>query len=67
MEEVKTHYLKILKPYLDSIISGHKNFEIRLNDRDYKCGDVLVLQGWNPTKGVLPTACARFLWSKITT
>ena len=35
------HDLKIQKEYLDSLISGIKKVEIRLNDRDYQRGDIL--------------------------
>ena len=41
------HELKILPEYFEAIKSGAKNFEIRLNDRDYKLHDELVLKEWD--------------------
>jgi Domain of unknown function (DUF3850) len=41
------HYLKTWKMYFDQIVNGTKNFEIRKNDRNFKTGDVLVLQEWD--------------------
>jgi ASC-1-like (ASCH) protein len=35
------HEIKILKNYADRILSGEKDFEVRLNDRDYQKGDIL--------------------------
>lgn len=37
------HHLKCLEVFYADVITGDKNFEIRYNDRDYKVGDVLVL------------------------
>lgn len=37
------HDLKILPEYFEAIISGKKTFEVRKRDRDYKIGDLLVL------------------------
>lgn len=36
------HQIKILKNYADRILSGEKDFEVRLNDRDYQKGDTLL-------------------------
>ena len=36
------HELKILENYAKRILSGQKDFEVRLNDRDYQKGDILV-------------------------
>lgn len=35
------HELKIDQQYLDAILDGSKNFEIRNNDRGYQKGDVI--------------------------
>jgi hypothetical protein len=37
------HLLKTLPEYWDAILRGEKTFEVRLNDRRFKKGDVLVL------------------------
>ena len=39
-----THFLKIYPWYFHLIEIGVKTFEVRLNDRDYKVGDVLCLK-----------------------
>ena len=41
MNKPITHELKIYKEYADAIINGEKTFEIRLNDRRYKVGDII--------------------------
>lgn len=38
------HYVKILPEYYTAIETEIKTFEIRLNDRNYKVGDILHLQ-----------------------
>jgi len=40
------HELKIWRQYYESIIDGHKTFELRKDDRGYKVGDVLRLREW---------------------
>lgn len=42
------HMLKILPEFLAPLSTKEKNFEVRYNDRDYKVGDLLILQEWNP-------------------
>lgn len=37
------HHLKIEPEYFKEVFFGNKNFEIRLNDRDYQVGDLVVL------------------------
>lgn len=39
---------KIWPGYFDSVASGKKKYEIRLNDFDIAPGDTLVLQEWDP-------------------
>ena len=36
------HHLKIEEQYLDKLHDGVKTAEVRLNDRDYQVGDLLV-------------------------
>lgn len=40
---MKIHQLKTDPGVFDAVIQGKKTFEIRLNDRDYRVGDVLKL------------------------
>ena len=37
------HALKIKKRFFEPVNLGYKQFEVRLNDRDYKVGDFLAL------------------------
>ena len=39
---------KIWPKYFESILTGKKNFEIRLNDFDAKENDILILKEYNP-------------------
>ena len=43
-----THKLKTLREHFVLVLSGVKKFEVLLNDRDYKVGDTLLLQEWDP-------------------
>lgn len=48
IEESKTeHQLKTWKSYFVSILQNEKTFEVRRNDRDFKVGDILVLQEYD--------------------
>lgn len=44
---MKTHELKILPQYFQSVWNGTKTFEVRKDDRDYQRGDILVLREWD--------------------
>lgn len=45
--KLKTHFLKLSSMYFDDVEQRRKNFEVRLNDRDYRMGDWLVLREWD--------------------
>ena len=47
----RIHALKTWPEYYKAIIDGTKTFEVRVNDRDYRVGDVLVLQEYIPGEG----------------
>lgn len=34
--------------YFEAVVSGKKNFELRLNDFNIKEGDILILEEWDP-------------------
>ena len=40
---MKNHQLKTDPYVFDSVWNNNKNFEIRKNDRDFRCGDLLIL------------------------
>lgn len=42
------HELKIHPEYYKDVLLGLKKVEIRYNDRDFKEGDILVLNEWDP-------------------
>ncbi len=44
----KRHELKTWPKYFAAIRDGTKNFEIRLNDRDFALGDIVVLKEFDP-------------------
>lgn len=44
----RTHGLKTWPSYFEAVLKGEKTFEIRLNDRDFTVGDVLILHEWDP-------------------
>jgi ASC-1-like (ASCH) protein len=46
-----THELKCLEEYFQACWDSNKRFEIRLNDRDYKVGDWVVLKEYSPKSG----------------
>ena len=50
MSEIKNkiHELKCWLIYFPPVVCGDKKFECRLNDRDYKVGDFLLLKEWDP-------------------
>lgn len=45
------HSVKILPQYFKNILAGIKKFELRKNDRDYKVGDVVILNEWEQESG----------------
>lgn len=44
---MRTHELKILPPFYNAVVSGEKTFEIRLNDRDFRSGDLVFLKEYS--------------------
>jgi len=45
---MRLHRLKTWPPYFADSMFGNKSFELRINDRDYKVGDYIVLEEWDP-------------------
>lgn len=44
----KTHELKCWPEYYKLVTSGLKDFELRLDDRNFEEGDTVILKEWNP-------------------
>ena len=42
------HALKIEPYFFKKVVSGEKTFEVRENDRDFKTGDLLALNEYDP-------------------
>lgn len=46
------HHIKCLPEFFERSKAGLKNYEIRKNDRDYKVGDILVLEAYDLNKNI---------------
>lgn len=44
------HELKTLKEYFVLVLCGSKQFELRINDKDFKTNDELLLKEWDGEK-----------------
>ena len=42
------HELKTWQQYFKAVANGTKTFELRKNDRNFKVGDTLILEEWEP-------------------
>ena len=49
---MRTHELKSWPEFYGPIVDGSKTAELRINDRNYAVGDVLVLCEWEPNNEV---------------
>ncbi|QPC87076.1 DUF3850 domain-containing protein [Mesorhizobium sp. NBSH29] len=38
------HYLRTIDRYFDAVRRGEKTFEVRLNDRAFQTGDIIILR-----------------------
>lgn len=47
---MKVHNLKIKPQYFKDVVSGIKTFEVRKNDRNFKVGDLMVLETYDNKK-----------------
>lgn len=49
---IKQHDLKTWSEYYQAVVEGDKTFEIRVNDRNYNVGDILILKEYDPVKQI---------------
>ncbi|MBU4680423.1 DUF3850 domain-containing protein [Cedecea davisae] len=42
----KVHSLKIWPAFYEAVLYGYKKAELRKSDRDFNCGDYIVLREW---------------------
>lgn len=54
--EARVHRLKTWPEHFRNLRDGFKTFEVRENDRDFREGDVLALQEWDPKPGLYTAA-----------
>lgn len=47
MKVLKPKKLKILPQYFEEVVKGNKKAELRLNDRDFKVGDIYELEEYD--------------------
>lgn len=48
--KTKLHVIKLDVKYYESVSNRIKTFEVRLNDRDYRVGDMLLMYEWTGTE-----------------
>jgi ASC-1-like (ASCH) protein len=53
------HRLKVVPPYFQDIKDRKKNFEIRLNDRNFHVGDIVVIEELHPLGYYTGEGCKR--------
>ena len=56
----RVHDLKVWPEFYGPLVRGEKTFELRKNDRDYRVGDKLRLQEFDPAGGVYTGSVAVF-------
>lgn len=57
-----THELKTWKEFYQAVVSGHKTFEVRRNDRNFQEGDYLKLIEIDPDNNFTPTGNRAFYY-----
>lgn len=57
----KAHILKCNSLYFDWVRQGHKTAELRLDDREYKIGDFIILCQNNDSQGKIHTGRRQIL------
>lgn len=67
VDSFQIHRLKCWPEPYDAVRSGDKTLELRKNDRNYKAGDVLILQAYDPACGMYLNAETEMLVTHVQT
>jgi hypothetical protein len=59
----KEHRLKTHPPYFDLVADGTKTFELRRHDRNFRQGDTLILEEYDPAAQAYT---GRVCWASVT-
>lgn len=62
----KIHELKTVRPHWGCVSKGTKKVEIRVNDRDYKRGDILYLREYTPEETKFSKYTGKWLLCEVT-
>jgi len=65
INDTMIHNLKTWPEYYEAIEMGAKTFEIRKNDREFKVGDILSLEEYNPNERAYTGRVMRVIISYI--
>lgn len=47
---MRVHELKTYPHYFQETLDGNRTFEVRLNDRKFQVGDIVILKEWDNIK-----------------
>lgn len=60
------HELKTWPGFFNDVLIGTKTFEVRMDDRNFQVGDVLILCGWDPVREIFTgMRCSRAVTYKL--
>jgi len=57
----RQHFLKCWPNYYPAVLRGDKTVELRINDRAYEVGDILVICEYDRRKGYTGRQCRRIV------
>ncbi len=60
------HFIKCWPDFFGDVYDGGRPFEIRRNDRDYRVGDQVIIQEWEPKTQTYTGRCIDWIIGYIT-